>query len=238
MPQARAYKDPLGNATWISVSLRSAFAQECGGQRMLRGEQLFRTDKVRALTTTSHDGVVFKAKVLSQDHRSNATSGAYSTRIKFNPVTDDEIKYAAGVLRNHPAWVELERQRKSGANVLHLPGKGINLAEPLVRALPNLNIIPQACSQVAEASCTCGDFAPGLWCKHVAAIGYQLVHFCEMDPFYPFFLRQLETTDASLPKPPLRKRKALPLREVIVLSDSEDVGSNSHGSSWERAIVC
>ena len=45
MPQARPYKEPTGMGTYNGRALLSAFGQECGGQRMLRGEQLWRTDK-------------------------------------------------------------------------------------------------------------------------------------------------------------------------------------------------
>ena len=99
---------------------------------------------------------------------------------------------------------------------------------------------------MASASCNCGDFAPDRWCKHVAAVGYQLVTFCEVDPFYPFFLRQLDITGAVLPKilPRKRAREPLPAGEVIELSDSDDVGGldaegfENAGSSREHTIVC
>ena len=50
MPQARQYKDPLGSETWTGNAMVNAFGHACGGQRMLRGEQLYRTGKVMFIT--------------------------------------------------------------------------------------------------------------------------------------------------------------------------------------------
>ena len=51
--------------------------------------------------------------------------------------------------------------------------------------------------RIASATCTCGDFSDDAWCKHVAAIGYHIVNSCEIDPFYPFYLRQLDIAELS-----------------------------------------
>ena len=223
----------------------NSFGHVCGGQRMLRGEQLFRSNKVHSLTTTAHDGVVFKANVFSQDYRSGAAGGAYSTRIRFEPLSDDEIRYAGAVLRKQDAWTQLQRQRQLGLNVLQQAGKGAELAEALIKSLDSLPILPHTCTHVASATCSCSDFAPDKWCKHVAAVGYQLVAFCEADPFYPFYLRRMDIAQlpGSVMPPRKRARKhSLPdsTDEVLELSDSEDVGSSAKhaGTSRKHAIEC
>ena len=118
-----------------------------------------------------------------------------------------------------------------------------DLAEPLIKALSCLPIVPDVCSQVASAHCTCQDFHPHKWWKHVAAVGYQIIHFCETDPFYPFYLRQLDV--CAIAKAQSLKRARAPemlecapqpkcAREVIdLVSDSEE-----EGSSLGSAIIC
>ena len=205
---------------------------------------LFRSEKVLNLTTDANvQGTIVKAKVLSQDFRSNAHGGAYATYIRFERLSDEETKYAGEIFRKLDAWAQLERLRQSGVNVLQQPGKGAALAQQLMEALDGsaLEMMPQ----VATATCTCKDFAPATWCKHVAALGFQLIHFCETDPFYPFYLRQLDLKGLHQILPPLsrkRARRQLPESrdEVIALSDSEDVGSSAKhaGTSRKHAIEC
>ena len=81
------------------------FGHKCGGQRMLRGEQIFRSQKVLNLFTDEDvQGTIVKAKVLSQDFRSNAHDGAYATYIRFERLSDEETKYAGEIFRKLDAW--------------------------------------------------------------------------------------------------------------------------------------
>ena len=85
MPQARQYKDPLGSATpWTGNAMVNAFGHACGGQRM----QLYRTGKVMAIEVKADPVNTFvSARVLSQNHRSNAPAGAYKISTKFEALT-------------------------------------------------------------------------------------------------------------------------------------------------------
>lgn len=237
MPQARPYREPLGDENCSSAMMVNVFGHRCGGQRMLRGEQLFRTQKVLNLTTVANGhGTIVKARVLSQDWRSNAPGGAYATCIRFERLSDEETRYAGEIFRKLDAWAQLERLRQSGVNVLEQPGKGAALAEQLIKALDGttLDMMPR----VVTATCTCNDLCNDVqWCKHIAALGFQLVHFCEVDPFYPFSLRQLDLKGLHKMRPRKRARHQLPdsRDEVIELSDSEDAGSSAHQDSGSSA---
>ena len=94
-------------------------------------------------------------------------------------------------------------------------------------------IIPTAWTQAATASCTCGDFGPGAWCKHVAALGYELISRCEVDAFYPFKLRCFELSP-MLPQVS-RKRERPETVEVICLDSDED--EDREGSAAKPLVV-
>lgn len=230
MPGNRAYKEPLGHATWSSSAMRDAFGQICGGQRMLRGEQLFRTNKVLRLTTTTQHGYCIRCKVLSSDWRSNAPGGAYSVCVHFMPISDEQCRRASQILSSWDVGCAIMSQY---GNQPAPPARDVahRLAEPLIKALSGLPIVPQVCSKIASATCTCGDFTPDRWCKHVAAVGYQIIHWCEVDPFFPFTLRTLDVKPLSNGHQHKRRREP----EVISLVDSEDEGSMD-GSSVECAV--
>ena len=74
------------------------------------------------------------------------------------------------------------------------------------------------------------DFAPNAWCKHVAALGYELINRCEVDAFYPFKLRGFDLLSAV----PMRPRKRARDQEVICLLSDED--EENDGASPGRAI--
>ena len=193
--------------------------------------------------------VSFAARVLSQDHRSNAPGGAYSTRVHFEVLAEAERRAAMQILGKEAAWASLVSARQQKSPPFYLLGKGVtDLAEPLIKALASLPIVPHACAQIASATCTCGDFSDDAWCKHVAAVGYHIINSCEIDPFYPFYLRQLDIAELSNIGTPKRvwehaiqgapqASASAPLKrarqpECICLSDDED------GSSLEHAIKC
>ena len=228
MPQAQKYKHPLGSETWSSNAMVNAFGNVCGGQRMLRGEQLYRTGKVVSLQVTPRiSTTLVEAKVMSQDFRSNAPGGAYSTYVLFTALSVAEKSLACKLLLKDYAWTRLEQQWKAG-NDLMQPGCARE-AEPLIKALHQIPLLPQAWTQRAVAKCNCGDFKPDMWCKHVAALGYSLIDKCETVPFYPFTLGQLDLEGllrTGQPPQPPRKRARDPPREVICLSsdDEEDAG--------------
>ena len=89
----------MSMGTYNGRAMLSAFGQECGGQRMMRGEQLWRTDKVidKSTAVTAH-GFTISAKVLSQDYRSGAPGGAYTTSLRFVPMSVAETNVAHGLV--------------------------------------------------------------------------------------------------------------------------------------------
>ena len=163
----------MGMGTYNGRAMLSAFGQECGGQRMMRGEQLWRTDKVidKSTAVTAH-GFTISAKVLSQDYRSGAPGGAYTTSLRFVPMSVAETNVAHGLVVKAELWPRAVAHYHS---VGFLAGVGTNhaIAQNLIESVTNVAIIPTAWTQAATASCTCGDFGPGAWCKHVAALGYE-----------------------------------------------------------------
>jgi len=210
---------------------------------MLRGEQLFRTDRVVGLITR----ICFAAKVLSQDARSRAPDGAYSASIKFEAVTAEERRAAAKIQAKHDAWPAFVSHWVPGRARCDQPPAVKRLVETLIKALHLLPIIPQVCCQVAAATCNCGDFAPDAWCKHVAAIGFQIIRSCELDPLYPFFLRQLNMDSMMLsvvppPMPAAPPPKRARCGETIDLVSDDEVEelavSSEVGSTAEHAICC
>ena len=112
-----------------------------------------------------------------------------------------------------------------------------SLAEPLIGTLARgVQIIPPAWTQLVTATCNYGDFAPDAWCKHIAAIGYQIIHSCELDPYYPFQLRQLDLT--ALTHASQKKRARAP--DVICLSDDDDEADSPAGGSGsaDDPVIC
>ena len=198
----------------------------------------WRTDKViEKSSAVTANGFIFSAKVLSQDYRSGAPGGAYTTRLRFVPMSVAETNVARGLVVKAELWPRAVAHYHS---VGFLAGVGTNhdIAQNLIESVTNVAIIPAAWTQAATASCTCGDFAPNAWCKHVAALGYELINRCEVDAFYPFKLRCFELSP-MLPQVS-RKRERPETIEVICLSsdDEEAVDEKaSVGSSPSHAIV-
>ena len=223
----------MGMGTYNGRAMLSAFGQECGGQRMMRGEQLWRTDKVidKSTAVTAH-GFTISAKVLSQDYRPGAPGGAYTTSLRFVPMSVAETNVAHGLVVKAELWPRAVAHYHS---VGFLAGVGTNhaIAQNLIESVTNVAIIPTAWTQAATASCTCGDFGPGAWCKHVAALGYELISRCEVDAFYPFKLRCFELSP-MLPQVS-RKRERPETVEVICLDSDED--EDREGSAAKPLVV-
>ena len=68
------------------------------------------------------------------------------------------------------------------------------LAKPLITdAMRSVALLTPNISDVAVPTCDCPDHQGGVhWCKHVAALSFQILQFCEANPFYPFFLRGVD----------------------------------------------
>ena len=63
------------------------------------------------------------------------------------------------IIGKEAAWASLVSARQQKSPPFYLLGKGVtDLAEPLIKALASLSIVPHACAQIASATCTCGDF--------------------------------------------------------------------------------
>ena len=88
--------------------------------------------------------------------------------------------------------------------------------------------IPANWSQAATARCSCHDFLDEAWCKHVAALGYELINRCHVNPFYPFELRAFDVV-SMLP----RKRVASGPAEVICIESDDDDGAVQAGEARE-----
>ena len=233
MPQARQYKSPLGSKTWSSNAMVNAFGNACGGQRMLRGEQLYRTGKLVGLLVTPRAMITLvEAKVLSQDFRSNAPGGAYSTSIQFAALSSAESSLVDNLLLKDDAWTRLKERWKEGNDLMQ--SGCAREAEPLIKALHPIPLIPQVWTQCVVARCNCGDLKPDMWCKHVAALGYYLIDKCEAEPFYPFTLRQLGLNGLLQSQLP-RKRARDQSGEVICLLSSDD--EEDAGRTIARPIV-
>ena len=176
--------------------------------------------------------------MLSQDYRSNAPGGDYATYIRFDRLSDEETKYAGEMFLKLDAWAQLERLRQSGVNVLEQPGKGAALAEQLIKALDGSTL--ESMPHVASVDCTCSDLhTPDKWCKHIAALGYQLIQCCAADPFYPFYLRQLNLKGLHRMLPRKRARNRLPgSRNAVIDLTSFDDDRLMIGSSSRHAIEC
>ena len=160
------------------------------------------------LTSTVEDGGMrYAANIQSQDRRSAAPAGGYSTQITFAPATEHQFQHAItrvvewGHLYNlsdGPGCPSYLNQWQPGLPFQQQP-QGLELAKlakPLMNCMKVFgngigDIIPPRMGDTAEAACTCLDFEQGQWCKHVVCLGYQIISFCEVDPFYPFTLKQI-----------------------------------------------
>ena len=74
-------------------------------------------------------------------------------------------------------------------------------------------VVKDCLSKYFEAKCDCKDREKGNWCKHAAALGYQLIEICETKPLDIIFGLGLDTPrllqEAQQPPPgPARKRKS------------------------------
>ena len=98
--------------------------------------------------------------------------------------------------------------------------------QSLMDAVTNVKIIPDVWTQGASPRCSCPDFAPDKWCKHVAALGYELINRCEVDSFYPLKLRGIDIAGM------LRKRVR---SQVICLSDDDE--DEAEGNSPNNPIT-
>mmetsp|Transcript_14218 Transcript_14218/g.37574 ORF Transcript_14218/g.37574 Transcript_14218/m.37574 type:complete len:266 (+) Transcript_14218:489-1286(+) len=112
-------------------------------------------------------------------------------------------------------------------------------AEPLIKALHPIPLLPQVWTQRATASCNCGDFASHRWCKHVAALGYHLIDTCGAQPLYLCHLRQFGLVGLLRSRLPRKRARDSSSDEVIaLLSDDEESDSGTrHGASCNNPIV-
>ena len=204
----------------------AAFGHACGSQRMLRGEQLFRTGRV----AISEEGVkegrfIIKARVSSQDRRSKAPDGGYSTSVVFAPLSADETKAAVDFILSTEAWRRIVALVQSG---MKLDDACCRVeAEPLIRALEpkGINLITVNWEGCAAANCSCGD-ASAEWCKHSAALFYSALAACDSNPFHPFKLRCFDIQG-------LLSCKKRPRQDDVVIDLVSDTGSDA-----EHAIDC
>ena len=135
------------------------------------------------------------------------------------------------------AWARLEQAWLSKRCLMQ---RGCTVeAEPLIKALHPIPLLPQVWTQRATASCNCGDFASHSWCKHVAALGYHLIDTCGAQPFYLCHLRQFDLDGLLRSRLPRKRARDSRSDEVIaLLSDDEESDSGTrHGASCNNPIV-
>ena len=140
MPQARPYQKPLGDENWSSAMMVNSFGHVCGGQRMLRGEQLFRSNKVHSLTTTAHDGVVCQGQCVLPGLPLRCCWGClFNVAFALNLCPTTRSRYAGAVLRKQDAWTQLRApeairpQRASAGR----QGRGAGRSADQVARLPS-----------------------------------------------------------------------------------------------------
>ena len=178
------YEHPLGQSSRVARSLTSLFAHKCYGRRFLLGEILKRNDKVLYLKTGKayNEGIRMEAEVVSSDLK--APRRRYVTTITVvAPFTDEQMHAARIKITAQPCWKALIRYPPSVVGTpllerLKFAGVPYQLMEVLDYHWGSVNE-----SEVIKASCTCNDkYTKGCWCKHVAALSFELVELCETHP--------------------------------------------------------
>ena len=164
----RPYKKPKGDNSDVGRLMKAAFAQDIGGQRMMRGEQIMRTHQVVDIvssTSPSGKGCTLSAKIYSQHHGSLAPGGAYTTSINFKPIADTMLAYTNMVTKQGKWWDKLVQAARMNQKPLE-QAEFKDAAALLIRAAPchdessfvsSTAIIPGKWSMAATASCDCLD---------------------------------------------------------------------------------
>ena len=122
-----------------------------------------------------------EAEVVSSDLK--APRRRYVTTITVAPFTDEQMHAARKKITAQPCWKALIRYPPSVVGTpllerLKFAGVPYQLMEVLDYHWGSVNE-----SEVIKASCTCNDkYTKGCWCKHVAALSFELVELCETHP--------------------------------------------------------
>ena len=121
----KRYKEPMGDDSKVGRLMKVSFTHDIGGQRMMRGEQIFRTYQVVAVEQTiSADGhTTCMAKIFSQHKASLAPGGAYTTSIKFKSMTyaETNMAYQHMLERQEKLVLSLATAARLGQNPLKDP---------------------------------------------------------------------------------------------------------------------
>ena len=190
----KPYAKPLGKNTAIGRAWLYEFGKRCRGDRLLNGEIMYRNKKIVDIYIRHRlmEGCTLEAHVATQDARNcKLRHGQYTTWLRVDPFNDAEREKALSILRDTVVWKALLRREGSimGTAAPH------RLLERL--ALDN-KFLPEHRLRL-NYGCDCGDDAPhdgaNGACKHAAALCYELIRLCEVDP-----LTYLQALGIDLPR--------------------------------------
>ena len=177
------YKEPLGARSVIGRKLLTSLQHSFEGERMLAGEILFRTDKVRSIVQQGdEEGYKVEAKVYTSNRNlCKERHGEYSTWIKVLPYKNTELDNLLQHLMATEVWGDMLNAHLNSTGIgLVLDWKIFSLApHRIVDALATH--LPHDMSERMQAGCNCPDQTFG-WCKHIAAVCYFLIVTCESSP--------------------------------------------------------
>ena len=178
----KPYAEPLGENTMIGRVMLHGFGVECTGGRMLSGEILIRRDKVKG-TSIQNDlgtGITIKARVESQNKLlCKKPHGVYTAEIQMDPYDEDMLARATSTIKGMDSWQELILSKPSilGTPTLELK-QFWRVSHDMLEELVRNNVLPTS----FEASCDCQDRLDGNWCKHIAALSYELINLGQTKP--------------------------------------------------------
>lgn len=103
------YKEPLGARSVIGRKLLTSLQHSFEGERMLAGEILFRTDKVRSIVQQGdEEGYKVEAKVYTSNRNlCKERHGEYSTWIKVLPYKNTELDNLLQHLMATEVWGDM-----------------------------------------------------------------------------------------------------------------------------------
>ena len=183
------YENPRGQLSCVGRSLTATFKSRCFGQRHLLGEFLFRNNMVQKVRVEplKGKGIALDAQVASYDPtRPSATEKFYIATITVAPFSETEMCEVISNVKKSAIWKHLAKYPPC------LRGLGVPLLERQQLARVPRQVVEQMAYHwetnvgryVLKASCDCNDHTRGGWCKHVAALSFELVQWSEVRPLW------------------------------------------------------
>ena len=183
------YENPRGQLSSVGRSLTATFKSRCFGQRHLLGEFLFRNNMVQKVRVEplKGKGIALDAQVASYDPtRPSATEKFYIATITVAPFSETEMCEVISNVKKSAIWTHLAKYPPC------MRGLGVPLLERQQLARVPRQVVEQMAYHwetnvgryVLKASCDCNDHTRGGWCKHVAALSFELVLWSEVRPLW------------------------------------------------------